>query len=281
MIFSESRFLRESKHVKSEFKKDNAILSDFAALMAFRYPKIIKIHNLATRKIRDIYIRYFPYRFHPDELSRIRRCGYNTRVNAGSIEEKEFSFRELPHYQMNDKIIKLALKIDGGLIGFVPVDLLTHEYVMLAVSNGYAILFVPYHMINHDVITKAISMRFRAIGSIPEELLTNEHIMQAININVRALEEVPTRMITHEMATLAIRKDGMMLLYIPDRLITPDLIIEALNQNEKAISYVHYDTIPCIIDAITANRIDPAKSKRIISLLKKKRREQRQHHKNV
>lgn len=183
MIFSRGSFchyLDRSRNPSSEME------NDFTNLMVYKQQGISNnIRKITTKQI-ELLAKY---------SKSWKRYNYRTKMNLSSLfycaPRSNHSKRlfDIPYYQKNQNIIENC--IYAG-IGYIPEDLMTREYLEIAMENGYyKFQYIPDRLKTREMVRDSIVMDPKNFDFIPDSMLTPDFINRLISYNSRIIDYIP------------------------------------------------------------------------------------------
>jgi len=166
-----------------------------------------------------------------DELGKIE--GFN--VGYGFLTTNRLS-----PFLKTQEICKIAVQLDGEMIEYVPMDLMSAELCKIAFqkeTHGRFFKNIPEKYKTYDICLLAIKSNSINFEYVPENLKTSEICLEAVKKAGYNLGYVPEKLKTKELCMIAVQDRGKNLEYVPENLKTQEICQIAVANNEGASEF--------------------------------------------
>jgi hypothetical protein len=151
---------------------------------------------------------------------------------------KKISIDKKINFILNDFILN-SVKIEPGLIKYLPDEYKTYDICLEAVSNYGAYLeYVPDIHRNEKMYLNAVKSQGNSIVFIKEKDITLELCKYAIKNSGLSLEFFPNRCKTFELCLDAVKENGYSIKYVPEKHKTFELCMMAFSSSKLISQYI-------------------------------------------
>lgn len=136
-------------------------------------------------------------------------------------------------------ICEIAIRVEGGLLKYVPDQYKSAKLCKLAVqNNGYALKFVPPKFRDEKLCMTAVQRCGRALVHVHSAVQTINMRIRAVQNDGLALKYISSSRCSAELCLMAVQNNGLALEYVPQGLRTLEICTTAVQNNYNAISMV-------------------------------------------